>query len=125
MGIAALLYPQVFQVELLPITVRPEKIAVPLECGDDVLVIDEGDDPFLLGPNSGSVWVSILMSSVVEEPHPCGRSPRLQRGHVMMYFKQVLARGAPVDALHETELPLAAVDALKPCVIAHIRPLFV
>ncbi len=51
MRVAALLDPKVLDVDLLAITVGPEKVGVAFAGRDDVLVIDERNDPFLLCPN--------------------------------------------------------------------------
>jgi hypothetical protein len=46
-----LLHPQVLDVDLAAVALGPEEIAVAFERRDDVLVVDERDDPFLLAPD--------------------------------------------------------------------------
>ena len=74
--VAALLDPQVLDVQLLAVAVGPEEVRVALVHRHDVLVVDEGDDPFLLAPDTGPVRVHVAVRAVLEELHPRGGRPR-------------------------------------------------
>ena len=121
MRVAALLDPQVLDVELLAVAVGPEEVGVALVHRHDVLVVDERHHPLLLAPDPGAVGVDVPAVAVVEELDPGGGRARPQRVHVVLDLEEVPAGGTPVDDLPEVELPRAAVDALEPRVVRHVR----
>ena len=52
-AVAALLHPEIFHTQdFSAVPIRPEEVRVALEHGDDILVIDAGQDPFLLAPHT-------------------------------------------------------------------------
>jgi hypothetical protein len=118
-GVPALLYPEIFDTDLFAVAIGPEEVGVAFERRDDVLVVDEGNDPLLLGPHSGAVGIGVLAAAIVEEFDPRGRCPGSESVDVVVHFEQITARRAAVDHLEQAELARAAVDALKPRVIAH------
>ena len=59
------------------------------------------------------------MEAIVEELDPRRRGPCPEGIEVVVDFEQITARRAAVDNLEKTELPRAAIDALKPRVVAH------
>ena len=117
--VAALLDPQVLDVELLAVAIRPEEVRAALVGRHDVLVVDEGHHPFLLAPDARAVGVRVPAVALVEELHPRGGRARPQRLHVVLDLEEIAAGGAAVDDLAEAVLPVAAIDALKPRVVAH------
>src|ERR1044072_8745503 len=124
MRISALLDPEIFQMELLAVAVRPEQIGIAFARGNHVLVVDERHHPFFLGPYSRAVRIAVLSDPIVEKLDPGARRPRLQRFHVVAHFEQIAAGGTTVDDFEKTVLSRTAVDALKPGVITHGRKPF-
>jgi hypothetical protein len=96
-----LLHPQVLDVDLAAVALGPEEIAVAFERRDDVLVVDERDDPFLLAPDPGAVGINALPVAVLEQLHPGGRGAGAERLHVVLDLEQVAARGTTVDDLEQ------------------------
>src|SRR5581483_5728022 len=117
--VAALLDPQVLDVELLAVAVGPQEVGVALVHRHDVLVVDEGHHPLLLAPHPRAVGIGVAAVAVVEELDPGRRGAGAQGVHVVLDLEQVPARGAAVDDLPEVELPRASVDALKHRVVRH------
>ena len=119
MRVATLLDPEIFDVDLLAVSVRPEEIGVAFEGRYDVLVADKGNDPFLLGPHTRPVRVDVLATAIVKELDPRRRCFCFESLDIVMDLEQITARGAAVDDLEQTECAGATVDALKPRVIVH------
>src|SRR5262245_64490083 len=113
MRIAALLDPEILQMELLAVAVGPEQVGIALARGDDIFIINEWDDPFLLGPNPRPIRIDVLADTFVEELDPRRGCTRTERRHVVAHLKQIAAGRTTVNDLHETVLPRATVDALK------------
>src|SRR5262249_58251883 len=58
----------------------------------------------------------------VEELHPGRGRAGAQGLHVVLDLEQIAAGGTAVDDLPEAVLPVAAIDALEPGIVAHPRP---
>jgi hypothetical protein len=87
MRVTALLDPQIFDVDLLTVTIGPEKIGVTLASRDDVFVGDKWNDPFFLRPNSRPVRINVLTDTAIEKFNPTRRGSRAQSFHIMSHFE--------------------------------------
>jgi len=117
--VAALLDPEILQVELFAVTVCPEQIGVAFTHRDDVGIVDKGNDPLLLGPNPGAIRVYVLTQAIIEQLDPGCRSSRRQRLHIVTHFEKASAFRAAIDDFQEVILPGTIVNALKPRGITH------
>lgn len=86
--------------EFLTESLGPEEIGVPLEGADDVVVVDLGQNPFLLGPDAGAVRPARGADARVEEGSPVVAVELLEGVHIMLDVEEA-AVAAAVDYLVE------------------------
>jgi len=98
---SAVFDPQVVHAEkLFAETLGPEEVGVSLEGGDDVVVVDLGEDPLLLAPDAGAVGPGGLADAGVEEVAPVLAVEALEGGHVVLDVEEAAGLG-PVHDLIE------------------------
>ena len=96
-AVAALLHPQVVHAKhLAAVAVGPEEVGVALEHGDDVLVGNPGEDPFLLAPHARAVGPDGLADALVEESLPVLGRVDGEGLHVVLDIEETAVL-APVD----------------------------
>jgi len=78
-------------------TLSPEEVGVSLEGGDDVVVVDLGEDPLLLAPDAGAVGPGGLADAGVEEGAPVLAVEALERVHVVLDIEEAAGLGAVHD----------------------------
>lgn len=86
--------------ELFAETLGPEQVGVTLEGADDVVAVNLGQDPLLLGPDAGAVGPRGLADAGVEEFAPVPAVVFFQGGHIVLDVEEAARLGA-VDDLVE------------------------
>lgn len=101
----AVLDPQIVHAQkLFAETLSPEEVGVPLERADDVVVVDLGEDPFLLAPHAGSVGPGGAAHARVEEAAPV-RAIELGQGlHVVLNVQEATGAAAVDDFIERVRL---------------------
>jgi hypothetical protein len=83
--------------KLLAKPFSPEEIRVAFKSTDNIITRNFRQDPFFLGPDTGSIWPSRLANARVEEGTPVGAREGFEGGEVVMDIKEAAGLGAVDD----------------------------
>jgi len=113
--VAAELDPQVVHAHDLPEAFGPEQIRAAFVKRDDVVILDLGQNPFLLAPDARTVGPLVALVAVLEKFHPSlGVAPG-ERLEIVPHLQQrVAARAVIDDGIERIRCSALRVDALKP-----------
>lgn len=91
-------HPKIVHFEkLFPEPLRPEEIRVTFECRNDVVVVDLGEHPLFLGPDSGAVGPLGFPDAGVEEVAPVSSVVAPQGVEVVLDVEQAAGFAAVDD----------------------------
>ena len=114
MGVATEFHPEVIDADDFAEAFGPEEVGAAFVKGDDVLVVDLGEDPFFLAPDAGAVGPHGGFVAVFEEFHPALGIASGELLEVVLDFEEGVALAALVDDLIEgVGSPAIGVDALE------------
>ena len=115
MSVAAKLHPKFIDPNDFAESFGPEKIRAALVKGNNVIVMDLRQNPFLFSPNPGAIWPEITLVTLFEERFPRWRVVAFQRVEVMLNFQKGVALATLIyDRVKRIGGSALRVDALKP-----------
>ena len=105
MADSAVFDPQIVHAEeLFAETLGPEEVGVTLEGGDDIVVVDLGEDPFFFAPDAGAVRPGGFAHARVEEVAPVLAVETLEGIHVVLDVQEAAGLGAVDDLVERVGL---------------------